>query len=97
MRLSKEQYRLDACYLAIDVGLLALVLKVFHAAHSLYDELGVLCLGKVDRQTVVGFNLDARLIFVQLADGLHTHLGRGHVGLVNLIAYHANDQTVEQG
>ena len=58
--------------------------------------MGTLLTGKVNSQSVVGLHLNARLVLVKLADGLHAFLGRLHVGFMHLVAHHTDDQTVKQ-
>ena len=62
-------------YLAVDVGLLALVFIVFDTAHALDDEGGLLPVGKVDGQVAVGLDGYLGFVDVDAPDGFHTLLG----------------------
>ena len=96
LRLGKEQQRIDAADLTIDVGLFALVLEVLRAPYTFYNIVGTLLSRKVDSQSVIGFYLNARLVTIQISNGFDALLGTGHARLVHLVAYHSNDQAVEE-
>ena len=59
--------------------------------------MGTLLSRKVDSQSVIGLDLNARLVAVQVGNGFDALLGTGHARLVHLVAHHSNDQAVEEG
>ena len=95
-RLGKQNDGLYAGEPSVDVGLLALELKVAHRAHSFDDELGVEALGEVDRQVAVLLHADTWLVAIERAYGVNALVGGEHIAfaLVDAYAYH---KMVEQG
>ena len=95
LRLGEEQHRLHPAYLAVDVGLLALVFKIFHAPHPFHDEAGLYAVGEVDGQSAVAAHLHGRLVGEKPADGRYPLFGGVQVGLA-LVHPHAYHQFVEE-
>ena len=95
-RLGKQNDGLYAGEPSVDVGLLALELKVAHRAHSFDDELGVEALGEVDGEVAVLLHADTWLVAIERAYGVNALIGAEHIAfaLVDAYAYH---KMVEQG
>ncbi len=94
-RLGHEQQGLHARETAVDVGLLALVLKVLGRAHALDDIPGLLAAGQVDGEVAVLPHGDARFVAVEPCDGSRALVGRQHAVLA-LVDAHPDDQAVEE-
>lgn len=95
-RLGKQNDCLYAGEPSVDVGLLALELKVAHRAHAFDDELGAEALGKVDGEVAVLLYADTWLVAIERTYSLNALIGAEHIALalVNTYAYH---KMVEQG
>lgn len=94
--LGKENDGFNAGKSTVDVGLLALELKVAHRAHAFDDELGAEALGKVDSEVAVLLYADTWLVAIERTYSLNALIGAEHIALalVNTYAYH---KMVEQG
>lgn len=94
--LGKENDGFNAGKSTVDVGLLALELKVAHRAHAFDDELGAEALGEVDGEVAVLLYADTWLVAIERTYSLNALIGAEHIALalVNTYAYH---KMVEQG
>ena len=96
LRRGEEEDGLDAREAMVDIGLLALVLKVFHAPHSLDDEGGTLATDEVDGEVGIACDTHALLMSIELTDGFHSLLSGEH-GLLAFVHAHTDNQPVEEG
>lgn len=94
--LAVEQNGLDATQATVEVGLPLLVLEVADRAHTFDNELCTDRLGKVHGETLINLYVNTRIAAVNLSDGSSTLFGSTHVGLVDVVANHTDNQPVEQ-
>lgn len=91
---------LNARQHTVDIGLLALILEVFNAPHTLDDKRSTLALGKVDGETAVCFYLYSTVMSIgsgiKLLYRRNTLLGRVHILLAGIDA-HSDNNAVEEG
>lgn len=93
--LREEQDRLHAAQLAIDVGLLALILKIFDVAHTTDDEACPLATGHIDGQVAIRAHTHPRVVLIERGDGGHA-LGYFLLRMLPLAHGHGDDKVVEK-
>ena len=95
-RFGKQNDCLYAGEPSVDVGLLALELKVAHRAHSFDDELGSDALGEVNGEVAILLHADIWFVAIERAYSLNALVGAEHIALALVDAY-AYHKMVEQG
>ena len=93
--LREEQDRLHAAQLAIDVGLLALILKIFDIAYTTDNEVCSLTTGHIDGQVAIRAHTHPRIVLIERGDGSHA-LGYFLLRMLPLAHGHGDDKVVEE-
>ena len=74
----------------------AFVFKILYRTNAFDDETGLFSAGKVDSQPIIRFHLNGWLVLVNGLDGFYALFCRTHVGLLDVVAHHSDDQSVKE-